>query len=122
MSIEQELNDVNASLEVTSPQIGTDAAFRWKRIMTTQMHPAEHVYLAPSLTRTPTPPLLLDKSKEVVPSTQSSHLPKSSNPAFSASDEPQAESSASDSSVRVCVSSFCFSYPPYHPSLKGVRG
>lgn len=108
MSVEQELINTNASPEVTSPQTGSDAAFRWKRIMTTQMHPAEHVYLAPSLTRTPTPPLLLDKSKELAPSTQSNVLPRTSNPTSSASEGPQAESSVPDPSVRRCVSSFCF--------------
>lgn len=43
-------------------------AAEWKRLMTSHATRNEPVYLAPSLTRTPTPPLLLDRSNNAASS------------------------------------------------------
>jgi predicted Zn-dependent peptidase len=65
--------------------------------MAGQSPPVEHVYLAPSLTRTPTPPLLIDKSKEALSMSQSGTVHRTSIDASSASEDAISEASPSDS-------------------------
>lgn len=78
MSTSQEHDASASSSGVQGVTSEKDFAAKWKRLMTSQYPPSEHIYLAPSLTRTPTPPLLLDRSKEASPSSQNATLLNSS--------------------------------------------
>lgn len=77
-----------------------DAASRWKRLMTSQCPPNEHVYLAPSLTRTPTPPMLLDRSKDASSSMPNGTVLKPSHESFPASNTLNSDDISVNSDVR----------------------
>lgn len=77
-----------------------DPASRWKRLMTSQSQPIEHIYLAPSLTRTPTPPLLLDKSRELFYTAQPSNTHRDATEASSSSDVDDLSAHPANASVR----------------------
>jgi len=81
-------------------QSDLDPATRWKRLMTIQSPPGEHVYLAPSLTRTPTPPLLLDKSKDSHNTSQPSAAHRYATEPSSSSDGYISSSFPSKATVR----------------------
>jgi hypothetical protein len=100
MSKNNDISNVATSSDSHGPQMPLDHAQRWKRIMTGQMPLGERTYMAPSMTRTPTPPLLVDKMKEMISTPQTGNVHRNSIEASSSTESANPGDLSSDSPVR----------------------
>lgn len=62
--------ELSASLGASTDASESESAVRWKRLMTSDHPSNEHLYLSPSFTRTPTPPMIFDSSADAPSSSQ----------------------------------------------------